>query len=130
MQKQAYLTYLCVVSLKHFLNTHIPGMYFSKSNVKGLQSVLLPANCHFTGPYRKGAGTTPNHLPPPPPTTTISLSKTFFPRKIWKHKTFGTLFIEQDIGGKQWITFSEFVTLAVNWATTVTNSFEFFTFCF
>ena len=33
-----------------------------------------------------------------------------------------SLFIEQDISDKKSIAFSEFVVLAVNWATTVTNN--------
>ena len=37
--------------------------------------------------------------------------------------------IEQDISDKKLLAFSEFVVLAVNWATTVTNN-EFVSFCF
>ena len=38
-----------------------------------------------------------------------------------------SLFIEQDIRDKKWIAFPEFVVLAVNSATTVTNN-EFVSF--
>ena len=33
-----------------------------------------------------------------------------------------SLFIEQDVIDKKYIDFTEFVVLAVNWATTVTNN--------
>ena len=40
-----------------------------------------------------------------------------------------SLFIEQDRSDKKYITFSEFVVLPVNQATTVTND-KFVSFCF
>ena len=43
--------------------------------------------------------------------------------------TFETLFIKKDISDKNYIAFSEFVVLAVNWATAVTNN-EFVSFLF
>ena len=60
-------------------------------------------------------------------------AKTFFPRSIEKCKIFlkllhvnnmwdFSLFIEQDVIDKKYIDFTEFVVLAVNWTTTVTNN--------
>ena len=50
--------------------------------------------------------------------------------KVWnlKCEKCESLFIEQDMSVKKWIAFSEFVVLAVNWATTVTDKFAGFCF--
>ena len=44
-------------------------------------------------------------------------------------ETYLSSFIEQDINDQKQLAFSEFLALAVNWATTVTNN-RFVSFCF
>ena len=60
-----------------------------------------------------GGGGAPPPPPPPPPPHHFQLLHV----NMWDFN----LFIEQDIGDKKYIAFSE-VNGAVNWATTVTNN--------
>ena len=64
---------------------------------------------------------------PPPPHHFLEQNRKTEHFYMWI--TFETLFIKKDISDKNYIAFSEFVVLAVNWATAVTNN-EFVSFLF
>ena len=66
---------------------------------------------------------------PPPPLPHHFLEQNRKTEHFYMWITFETLFIKKDISDKNYIAFSEFVVLAVNWATAVTNN-EFVSFLF
>ena len=67
--------------------------------------------------------------PPPLPPPHHFLEQNRKTEHFYMWITFETLFIKKDISDKNYIAFSEFVVLAVNWATAVTNN-EFVSFLF